>query len=203
MMRITLIAVPLVLAVTLFVLFATQMGRDPSFVPSALINKPVPDFVLPAIEGHDQPGFSTANLIGNGVSVVNVWASWCVPCRAEHPLMMRLGARNDVKLYGLNYNDAPQNARDFLAELGNPYYAIGADRERKISLDWGVYGIPETFVINNEGIITYKFIGPLSERSYNESLLPAIAEAVAAGQNAANDNAATGAGAAGPDAAAS
>ena len=174
--RIGLAVLPLVVLGGLVAVFASQMGRSTSFVPSALIDKPVPHFSLAAIEGHDQPGFDTADMAGNGVVVVNVFASWCVPCRAEHPLLMNL-AGQDVQLFGINYDDPPENARAFLAELGNPYDRIGADRDRRVGIEWGVYGVPETFVVDNEGVIRFKHTGPLDPESYENVLLPAIAAA--------------------------
>ncbi|WP_404401024.1 DsbE family thiol:disulfide interchange protein [Pelagibacterium halotolerans] len=175
--RLVLALAPLFVLVALVGIFATQMGRDTSLVPSALINKPVPEFDLPPVEGLDLPGFATADLSGNGVTVVNVFASWCVPCRAEHPYLMELAERGEVALYGMNYDDPAESARAFLSELGNPYDRVGADRDRRVGIDWGVYGVPETFVVNNEGVIVFKHTGPLDERSYRERLLPAIAAA--------------------------
>src|SRR5690606_12997339 len=149
------------------------MGRSTSFVPSALLDKPVPEFNLAAVEGHNQPGFATADLAGNGVVVVNVFASWCIPCRAEHPLLMDLADRG-VAIYGMNYDDPADNARAFLAELGNPYQRVGADRDRRAGIEWGVYGVPETFVVDDNGVIRFKHVGPLDEESYRNVLLPAI-----------------------------
>jgi cytochrome c biogenesis protein CcmG/thiol:disulfide interchange protein DsbE len=164
---------PLVVVALLIALFALNIGRDPTLVPSALIGSKAPDFSLPALETADVPGFSTADLSGR-VSVVNVFASWCVPCRAEHPLLMRLAARDDVNLFGINYNDAPENAGAFLTSLGNPYDRIGADRDRRVSIDFGVYGVPETFVIDADGVITFKVTGPMSPEIFETELLPAI-----------------------------
>lgn len=172
-MRIGLAVLPLIVLAALLGVFASQMGRSTSFVPSALIDKAVPAFDLAAVDGHDQPGFSSADLAGNGVVVVNVFASWCVPCRAEHPFLMAL-ADEPVEIYGLNYDDPAENARAFLAELGNPYGRIGADRDRRVGIEWGVYGVPETFVVDNEGIIRFKHVGPLDQQSYENVLLPAI-----------------------------
>ncbi|SDG21867.1 DsbE family thiol:disulfide interchange protein [Pelagibacterium luteolum] len=174
--RIALAILPLVVLVALLGVFATQMGRSTSFVPSALLDKPVPDFALAAVEGHDQPGFATADLSGQGVVVVNVFASWCVPCRDEHPMLMDL-AQRDVLIYGINYDDPADNARAFLAELGNPYDAVGSDRDRRVGIEWGVYGVPETFVVDNDGVIRFKHVGPLDADSYENVLLPAIAAA--------------------------
>lgn len=173
-LRIALALLPLAGLVALVGVFATQMGRDTSFVPSALLDRPVPGFVLAPIEGHPQPGFATADLAGNGVSVVNVFASWCVPCRDEHPFLMDLAERGEVAILGINYDDPAPNARAFLSELGNPYDAIGADRDRRVGIEWGVYGVPETFVVNPDGIITFKHVGPISAQSYETLLLPAI-----------------------------
>lgn len=166
---------PLMVVAAMVFLFATTINRDSTLLPSVLINKPVPEFTLPAIEGieDNSPGFSSADLVGE-VTVVNVFASWCIPCRQEHPLLMDLAATSDIKIFGLNQKDAPENARQFLMELGNPYDGVGADTRGRVSIDWGVYGVPETFVINPEGIITYKQIGPLNEDSYRNGLLPAI-----------------------------
>lgn len=175
--RILLALLPLVALVGLLAVFATQMGRDTSFVPSVLIDKPVPQFDLPAVEGLGQPGFATATLSGDGVTVVNVFASWCVPCRAEHPLLMQLAERDDIALFGINYDDPAENARAFLDELGNPYDRIGADRTRRVGIEWGVYGVPETFVVDATGTIRYKHTGPLTEESFENRLLPAIAAA--------------------------
>lgn len=172
-MRIGLAALPLVVLAGMVAIFASQMGRSTSFVPSVLIDKPVPVFDLAAVEGHDQPGFATADLAGNGVVVVNVFASWCVPCRAEHPMLMDLAGEN-VAIFGMNYDDPPENARAFLAELGNPYDRVGADRDRRAGLEWGVYGVPETFVVDDAGTIRFKHVGPLDPDSYRENLLPAI-----------------------------
>lgn len=168
-----LLLAPLIVLAALIIMFALNIDRDPNFIPSALINKPVPDFTLPPIDGVARPGFSSADLKGK-IAVVNVFASWCIPCRDEHPLLVQLTTETDIVLYGLNQKDAPENARAFLDELGNPYDAIGADTKGRISIDWGVYGVPETFVVNAKGIITYKHVGPISPQSLKDSLLPAI-----------------------------
>jgi cytochrome c biogenesis protein CcmG/thiol:disulfide interchange protein DsbE len=164
---------PLVIAGLLIAVFALNIGRDASFVPSALIGQKAPDFTLPPLDTFDAPGFAAADLTGR-VSVVNVFASWCVPCRAEHPLLMQLASRDDINLFGINYNDVPENAAAFLISLGNPYDRIGADRDRRVSLDFGVYGVPETFVIDAAGVITFKVTGPMSPEIFETQLLPAI-----------------------------
>lgn len=171
--RIGLALLPLAVLAGLVVVFASQMGRSTSFVPSALIDKPVPQFDLAPVEGHDQSGFSTADLAGDGVILVNVFASWCVPCRDEHPYLMDLADRG-FTIFGINYDDPADNARSFLAELGNPFDRVGADRNRRVGIEWGVYGVPETFVVDNDGIIRFKHVGPITPRSYEEALLPAI-----------------------------
>ncbi|HHS82445.1 MAG TPA: DsbE family thiol:disulfide interchange protein [Devosia sp.] len=182
--RILFLSIPLLIVLGIVILFATQINRDTSILPSVLINKPAPEFELPPIENipGDIPGFSRDDLLGH-VSVVNVFASWCIPCRQEHTFLVRLGNETDVALYGLNQKDAPEDAIQFLTELGNPFDRIGADRNGRVSIDWGVYGVPETFVINAKGIITYKQIGPLNENTYADGLLPAI-EAARTGQSA-------------------
>lgn len=173
MKRFLLMSTPLIVLVALLGLFAFNIDRDPSLVPSALINKPVPAFDLAAVEGLSQPGFDHTTFAGQ-VSVVNVFASWCVPCRDEHPYLMDMAARGDIALFGINHKDAPDNAAQFLAELGNPYAFIGSDRNGRVSLDWGVYGVPETFVVNKEGVIVFKHVGPLTPRIIEESLMPAV-----------------------------
>ncbi|HUV32743.1 MAG TPA: DsbE family thiol:disulfide interchange protein [Devosiaceae bacterium] len=173
MIRSLLVVIPLLVAAALLGLFATQIGRDPGYVPSALIGSKVPEFDLPPLGTVPQPGFATTDLSGQ-VTVVNVFASWCVPCRAEHPMLMQLAERDDIAVFGINYDDSPENAAAFLGELGNPYAAIGADRDRRVSIDWGVYGVPETFVVDAGGIIVFKHVGPLSPQSFEQTLLPAI-----------------------------
>ncbi|MGV8833874.1 MAG: DsbE family thiol:disulfide interchange protein [Devosia sp.] len=175
-MRYVLFGLPLIALVALVAIFAFSIDRDPGLVRSVLIDKPAPSFVLDAVPELGVPGFDTATLKGQ-VSVVNVFASWCIPCRAEHPLLMALKDISDVALLGINQSDAPENARAFLAELGNPYDAVGADRDRRVSIDWGVYGVPETFVVDAKGVITFKHTGPLTPESFETELLPAIARA--------------------------
>lgn len=176
MTRAALLILPLLALVGLVAVFALSIDRDPNLVRSALIDKPAPDFTLPAIEGAGVPGFDTAALAGR-VTVVNVFASWCIPCRDEHPLLVELKEQSGVRLFGINQKDAPENARAFLDELGNPYDAIGADANGRVSIDWGVYGVPETFVVNAEGVITFKHVGPISPQSLASDVLPAIARA--------------------------
>ncbi len=146
-------------------------GKDISDIPSALIDKPVPEFRLPPIEGRDD-GFSSADLVGT-VSLVNVFASWCFPCRVEHPILMRL-AGEGVPIYGINIRDEPEDARRFLDQLGNPYHRIGADRTGRVSIDWGVYGYPETFIVDRAGRIRYKHIGPIMPRDLDETIRPIL-----------------------------
>jgi cytochrome c biogenesis protein CcmG/thiol:disulfide interchange protein DsbE len=175
-MRYALFLVPLLALVGLVAIFATSMDRNPSLVRSVLIDKPAPEFTLAPVEGMNVPGFDTAALKGEP-TVVNVFASWCIPCRAEHPLLETLKAQTNVRLFGINHSDAPENARAFLAELGNPYDAIGADRDRRVSIDWGVYGVPETFVVDGNGVITFKHVGPLTADAIATQLLPALEKA--------------------------
>jgi cytochrome c biogenesis protein CcmG/thiol:disulfide interchange protein DsbE len=174
--RILLAVLPLLLLVGLVAVFALNMDRDPSLVRSVLINKPAPSFALPAVAGTGVEGFDTASLQGE-VTVVNVFASWCIPCREEHPLLERLKAETGVRIFGINQKDAPENAAAFLAELGNPYQRIGGDADNRVSIDWGVYGVPETFVVNAAGIITFKHVGPISPESLEKEVIPAIKKA--------------------------
>ena len=153
---------------------AVGLTRDPGVLPSALLDRPVPAFDLPPIEGRGGAGLSSAELSG-GVALVNVFASWCVPCRAEHPVLMGLAERG-VPIYGINYKDRPEQAAAWLDELGDPFREVGADRDGRVSIDWGVYGVPETFVIGPDGRIRHKFVGPLQPRDVEETLLPLLAD---------------------------
>lgn len=157
-------AVFIVLAVLFFVQLTS--GRNPAELPSVLINKPVPTFNLAPLEGltadgKPVPGFSNEDLKGR-VTIVNVWASWCAPCRLEHPLLVELAKDPSVRLVGINQKDNPENARRFLGALGNPYSAVGIDPNGRASIDWGVYGVPETFIVGPDGMIRHKHIGPLT-----------------------------------------
>lgn len=181
MTRILFAVLPLVALVGLLAVFALNINRDPSLVQSVLINKPAPQFALPAVEGLGVPGFDTAGLKGH-VTLVNVFASWCIPCRIEHPVLEALKAQTGVALYGINQKDAPENARAFLAELGNPYDAVGADTAGRTSIDWGVYGVPETFLVDAEGIIVFKHVGPISPDALETEIIPAIDKARAKSQ---------------------
>lgn len=172
-MRYALFALPLILLVALVSIFALSIDRDSSLVRSVLIDKPVPQFSLPPVEGLDVPGFDAAAFTGQP-TLVNVFASWCLPCRDEHPLLETLKAQTGVRMYGLNHSDAPENAVAFLSELGNPYDAVGADRDRRVSIDWGVYGVPETFLVDANGVIVYKHVGPLSLQAIEDELVPAL-----------------------------
>lgn len=172
---------PLILFIGLVMVFLLRLfSGDPSKLPSALLGKPVPVFTLPAIEGSSQPGFSNADLAKGKVSLVNVFASWCAPCREEHPLLMELAKDPRIVLFGINQKDKAENARRFLGRLGNPYVAAGADANGRISIDWGVYGVPETFLVSGEGRILYKHVGPLNEASIRDKLMPEIVKALAA-----------------------
>jgi len=155
---------------------------DSREIPSALIGRPVPEFALPALPGRP-PGLAAADLKGE-VSLVNVFASWCLACRVEHPLLMRLKREGVVPIHGLNHKDEPEAALGWLARFGDPYSRIGADRQGRVSIDWGVYGVPETFVVDAEGRIVCKQIGAIHERAWRERLWPAI-EAARAGRPAA------------------
>lgn len=154
------VALFLGLAVLLFVrLFA----GDASVVPSALIGRPAPQIDLPALDGlQGVPGIEAQSLKAGQVTIVNIFASWCAPCRAEHPLLLELAKVPDVRLVGINQKDNPENARRFLGALGNPYSAVGVDPNGRAGIEWGVYGVPETFVIDGRGIIRHKQIGPLN-----------------------------------------
>jgi cytochrome c biogenesis protein CcmG/thiol:disulfide interchange protein DsbE len=160
--RLWLAAIPVLVFLALAAVFWRGLSGNPSEIPSALIGKPVPDFTLPAIDGLGVPGFDRASLTAGHVTLVNVWASWCGPCRIEHPVLMELGKRSDIRLYGLNYKDEPENARRFLGMLGQPFAAVVADEAGRATVDWGVYGVPETFVIDGDGIIRFKWIGPIT-----------------------------------------
>ncbi len=174
--------VPLSVFLVLAVYFAIGLTKDPKILPSALIDKPVPEFSLPPIEttaegGTPQgygKGFSSAELKAGGISVVNVFASWCLPCRTEHPFITKLAKMNVAKVYGLNFKDGPKYALKWLKELGDPYDAIGADPKGRVGIDWGVYGIPETFIVDGTGKIRFKHVGPMNGDILENQILPVI-----------------------------
>ena len=162
---------PAIAFVAIAALFLAGLGHDPSLVPSALIDKPAPSFTLPPLlDG--KAGLTSADLKGK-VALVNVFASWCVPCKAEHPLLMRL-AKQGVALYGIDYKDKPEDARQLLADMGDPYARIGADRNGQVGIDWGVYGVPETYVVDSTGTIRYKQVGPLTQDAIDGAILPLL-----------------------------
>jgi cytochrome c biogenesis protein CcmG/thiol:disulfide interchange protein DsbE len=163
---------PILIFVGVGIGLAVGLTRDPGTLPSALLDQPVPRFALPPIEGLPGEGLTSADLEGE-VSLVNVFASWCVPCRAEHPLLLGLSERG-VVINGINYKDPPGQAAGWIAELGNPFARIGADRDGRVAIDWGVYGVPETFVIDRAGRIRHKHVGPLQPRDLEETLLPML-----------------------------
>ncbi|WDR01694.1 DsbE family thiol:disulfide interchange protein [Devosia algicola] len=175
-MRYVFFALPLLVLVGLLAVFAASIDRDPNLVRSVLIDKPAPEFSMPAVAGLGVPGFDTESLKG-AVTVVNVFASWCVPCREEHPILSALKDVSGVQLFGINQADKPENAVAFLEELGNPYDRVGADDNRRVSIDWGVYGVPETFIVDTRGVITFKHVGPMSGTDVENVILPAIEKA--------------------------
>lgn len=177
MLKRSLFALPVLifLVVAGYFLWGLAPGRDPSAVPSALIDKPVPKFELGAVPGLETPGLSTADF-GGKVMVVNFFASWCIPCRAEHPLLTELAQDSDIVMVGIDYRDQPADAIAWLAELGNPYARIGADLNGRTGIDWGVSGVPETFIVDKSGRIRYQHIGPVMDRDLNNTLRPLIEE---------------------------
>lgn len=171
------LAIFLGLAALFYSLLSTE-GRDTSQLPSALLNDPAPLMVVPPLEGSNLPGIDADTLKGK-ISIVNVFASWCVPCRQEHPQIVALGDDDRFQVIGLNHKDSTNNALGFLAELGNPYDVIGVDRNGRASIEWGVYGVPETFFVNGEGVIFHKHVGPISPAALTTVIMPLLEEQLA------------------------
>ena len=164
--------IPFSLFIIIVLFLGIGLSRDPTEIPSPLIGKPMPDFSLPAL---NEPNLnvSLAELKGQ-VTLLNVWASWCVACRSEHPLLMKLAQKISIPIYGLNYKDRPEDARRWLATYGNPYARSASDIEGKMGFNLGVYGVPETFLIDASATVVYKHIGPLTEAVWQEKLLPLL-----------------------------
>ncbi|MGB7287777.1 MAG: DsbE family thiol:disulfide interchange protein [Salaquimonas sp.] len=178
-----LAALPLILFLGLAGIFYKQLasGGATSDLPSALIGREAPKSEMEPLiglkeAGQQVPGFSHTLYAGK-VSLINVWASWCAPCRQEHPLLVELGKRGDVQIIGLNYKDKNENALRFLGQLGNPYDAVGVDPNGRGAIEWGVYGVPETFIVDPKGLIIHKHVGPLTAESIEKTILPVIEKA--------------------------
>jgi cytochrome c biogenesis protein CcmG, thiol:disulfide interchange protein DsbE len=180
-----IVFIPLAFFLGLALLFLVRLGSDdPSRVPSALIGRPVPDVNLPPVAGLERdgkplPGLNAAELKG-AVTVVNVWSSWCVPCRDEAPLLMQLAEDRRIRIVGINYKDQPENARRFLGRYGNPFAATGADANGRAAIEWGVYGVPETFIVGRDGKIAFKLIGGITPDNLDRTLRTEIGKALAA-----------------------
>jgi cytochrome c biogenesis protein CcmG/thiol:disulfide interchange protein DsbE len=178
------VLLPLILFLALAALFLYRLGAgDPSRLPSALIGRPVPATDLPPVAGllRDHapvPGLANEDFMGS-VTLVNVWASWCVPCHDEAPILMKLADDSRLRIVGINYKDQADNARRFLGRYGNPFAAVGADPNGRASIDWGVYGVPETFVVGRDGRIAFKLVGPITADNLERVLKPAIEKALA------------------------
>ncbi len=179
--------IPLAVFVALVAIFAVGLKRDPREVPSPLIDKPIPTYTLPNLQV-PETGFDQGLLTAQPVALLNVWASWCTACRQEHPFMMELARSGALTIYGLNYKDERDDALAWLARHGNPYTASGFDHSGRVAIDWGVYGVPESFLVDFNGKIRYKVIGPLDRQTWELKLKPLIAqiraEAQAAGRTA-------------------
>jgi len=184
--RIWMAVVPLAIFAALALLFWRGLGSgDPSKLPSALIGRPAPDVALPALDqlagpGGAVPGLDPAAFKG-AVTVVNVWASWCVPCHDEAPLFMKLATDTRIRVVGVNYKDQPDKALAFLKRYGNPFAAIGVDASGRAGIEWGVYGVPETFIVGRDGMIAYKLVGPLTPENLEGAMRREIEKALAKG----------------------
>jgi cytochrome c biogenesis protein CcmG/thiol:disulfide interchange protein DsbE len=181
-----LMALPLLVFAALAALFWLRLGDgDPSRIPSALIGHEAPQVALPALaglndDGKDVPGLDPAMFKGK-VTLVNVWASWCIPCHDEAPLLTELGKDKRLQMVGINYKDTPDNARRFLGRYGNPFGIVGVDGNGRAGIEWGVYGVPETFVVGRDGTIAYKLVGPIMPENIDAVLRPQIEKALKAG----------------------
>ncbi|MEO5573622.1 MAG: DsbE family thiol:disulfide interchange protein [Gammaproteobacteria bacterium] len=164
--------IPLGIFIVLVVFLARGLQLDPHEVPSPLIGKPAPDFLLPQLSDAGQQ-FGRKDLLGK-VTLLNVWASWCVACRHEHPLLVELARTSAVNIYGLNYKDTRPDALRWLEQLGNPYIISAFDEQGRVGIDYGVYGVPETYVIDQQGIIRHKVIGPITPENLDQEILPLI-----------------------------
>ncbi|MGF1650091.1 MAG: DsbE family thiol:disulfide interchange protein [Hyphomicrobiaceae bacterium] len=181
--RLTWAIAPLVIFIAIGAMFAVALfSGDPSRLPSALIGKPAPSLNMEPLAGLQRdgvpiPSFGRNDLTAGKVSIVNFWASWCGPCVQEHPLLVELAGRDGVQILGVNYKDAAPGGLNFLRRLGNPYTAVGTDPNGRNAIEWGVYGMPETFVVDGDGVIVYKHVGPITEQSLQGTLIPAIERA--------------------------
>lgn len=179
-MKRLLYLLPLAICLGLGVFFYIGLGGDPRVLPSAFLGKPAPAFALEALPGrfpakHAVEGGLSRDDIGKGKPVViNVWSSWCIPCVAEHPLVDRLAEQEGVVVHGINYRDKPSDAAAWLARLGDPYARIGADQDGRAGIEWGVYGVPETFVVDAEGVVRFKHAGALTPEIIERDILPLL-----------------------------
>jgi cytochrome c biogenesis protein CcmG/thiol:disulfide interchange protein DsbE len=165
-------AIPLAIFVVLLIFLAIGLGHDPHEVPSPLINKPAPAFQLPQLQDPAK-SFSAADMRGK-VWLLNVWATWCMPCREEHPLLVELSRSGAVPIYGLDYKDKREDALSLLSEMGNPYVLCASDADGRVAIDYGVYGVPETYVIDRAGVIRFKQVGPLTPEAIQNTVLPLV-----------------------------
>ena len=171
-MRRALFLLPLLCFAAVATWFAFGLGRDPSRIPSALVGKPAPAIALPPLEGVQRPAFA---LQPGRVAIVNFFASWCAPCKVEHPTLMRLAAEGRIAVHGISYKDAAADSARFLAQLGNPFETIGWDRDGRAAMEWGVYGVPETFVVGRDGTIRHRHVGALLDDTVARVLVPMVA----------------------------
>ena len=170
----TKFVLPLILFIVLIVFLAIGLTRDPREVPSPLIDKPAPAFALPLLSD-PRRRFDSKEMRGQ-VWLLNAWASWCQPCRYEHPLLLKLSSSGVVPIYGLNYKDEREKALRWLGDLGDPYVATVSDTDGRLAIDYGLYGVPETFIIDRSGVIRYKHTGPITEEALQEKIIPLVKE---------------------------
>jgi cytochrome c biogenesis protein CcmG, thiol:disulfide interchange protein DsbE len=174
-MRRLLYLLPLAAFAAVAIWFAVGLTRDPAKLPSALLDRPMPEFALPALPGTHLPPLHSADLKGK-VALINVFASWCIPCRVEHPLLMTMSRDPAIVVYGISYKDRAEDSVKFLQDLGNPYAAIGHDLDGRVGIEWGVYGVPETFIVDRDGRIRHKHVGPITPQVLQDTIRPMIAQ---------------------------